>query len=73
MLIIAFTPVPIQRQINLAYASMLVLKDPFEYYHRTTNIASNYLFPQVTKSKPRVHISSSPYVLHATPMSFFLI
>jgi hypothetical protein len=28
-------------------------------------------FPQVSPPKPCMHLSSSPYVLHAPPISFF--
>ena len=67
-------PVPIMSQINPVDASITLPEDPFEYYppiYAWVFQMVSYL--QISPPKHCMHVCSYPYLLHAPPISFFVI
>jgi hypothetical protein len=61
-------------QTNPLQTPIRSTEDPFKYYPPIyTWVSPVVSFTQVSPPKPCRHFYSSPYVLHAAPISFFLI
>ena len=69
------------RHLSLSWASSVHSIIPHTTSWRSILILSSHLrlflevlsFPQVSQTKPCIHLSCPPYVLHAPPISFFSI
>ena len=62
-------PVPIFSHINPVHAPTPLLEDPFLYY---PPIYAWISLPQVSPPKPSLHVSSSPYLLHASSIQYVI-
>ena len=67
------SPVHIVSQINPVHAPIPLLEDPFLYYPFIYACVSQVAsFPQISPPKACVHLSFTPYALHALHISFLL-
>ena len=68
------TYISLQPSRSSLYSHTHLRDDPSKHYSRILACVSQVdSFPQISPSKPCILFSSSPYALHAPPISFFSI